>query len=345
MSRIVIDSGRHAYTIAGSFFLSRRPTHLPRIAITLAASFISLPCASANDHTNAACATSSVRLLWLGSAPITFNKGSNVCLIDPSGSALGRRFVELAGLDISADGSIKHCTNALCSKVVIPATLVQYSDVGPRTLLALSTLGPEPVESHGPPPMGTRSEPPVNLSDTDEYLCRVYWRMPHKIDDSGDFSWKDLAAAARSERTVCDYAISGMHPDLRESLYALGHRIDEAGINWSFLSAFRDDFRQSIASGFKASACSSWHGGSCRTKGWGDGRAADLWISDPAGYPVEDASALFQLIDLIGPALGLSRPMPGADPPHVQVSGDWQAIGQRLHEERVRHESIAGFGP
>jgi hypothetical protein len=44
-----------------------------------------------------------------------------------------------------------------------------------------------------------------------------------------------------SVRTVRDYAINGMHPDLREILYALGQTFDAAGINWSFLSAFRDD--------------------------------------------------------------------------------------------------------
>jgi hypothetical protein len=175
-----------------------------------------------------------------------------------------------------------------------------------------------------------------NSSVVDRYLCGVYWRMPHKIDDAGDFSWKDGAAAARVERSVCDYAINGMHPDLRELLYVLGHKADAAGINWSMLSAFRDDYRQSIASGLKAEPCGSWHGGSCKTKGWGDGRAADLWIADDNGYPVEDASPLLELIDKLGPSLGLSRPLRGADPPHVQVSGDWQETGRKLRELRMR---------
>jgi hypothetical protein len=182
----------------------------------------------------------------------------------------------------------------------------------------------------------TEFDPAPNTSAVDIYLCGVYWRMPHKIDDAGDFSWKDGAAAERAERTVCDYAINGMHPDLREALYALGHKADEAGINWSMLSAFRDDYRQSIASGFKAEPCGSWHGGSCKTKGWGDGRAADLWIADANGYPIEDAAPLLDLIDKLGPSLGLSRPLRGADPPHVQVSGDWQEIARTLREQRQR---------
>jgi hypothetical protein len=184
-------------------------------------------------------------------------------------------------------------------------------------------------------PTMTEFDRAPDSSPIDEYLCGVYWRMPHKIDDAGDFSWKDEDAATRVGRTVCDYAIKGMHPDLRELLYVLGHKADDAGINWSFLSAFRDDYRQNIASGFKAQACGSWHGGSCRTKGWGDGRAADLWIADQNGYPVEDASVLLTLIDQVGPSLGLSRPLQGADPPHVQVSGEWEEIGQRLRAQRL----------
>jgi hypothetical protein len=175
-----------------------------------------------------------------------------------------------------------------------------------------------------------------STSEVDIYLCGVYWRMPHKIDDAGDFSWKDGAAAERAGRTLCEYAINGMHPDLREALYALGRRADEAGINWSILSAFRDDYRQSIASGFKASTCGSWHGGSCRTNGWGDGRAADLWIADANGYPVADASALLEVIDKLGASLGLARPLSGSDPPHVQLGGDWQEAAAKLREQRLR---------
>ena len=178
-------------------------------------------------------------------------------------------------------------------------------------------------------------------SPVDEYLCGVYWRMPRKIDDAGDFSWKDGVAAALAERTVCDYAINGMHPDLREALYVLGHKADAAGINWSLLSGFRDDYRQRIAKGFKAKDCESWHGGSCRTNGWGDGRAADLWMADQEGYPVKDASPLLALVDQMAPALGLSRPMRWADPPHVQLNGEWQEIAGILREQRLRNSPEA----
>jgi hypothetical protein len=190
-----------------------------------------------------------------------------------------------------------------------------------------------PDEAPAPPAAVTERERPS--SPVDEYLCRVYWRMPHKIDDAGDFSWKDGVAAAMAERTICDYAINGMHPDLREALYVLGRRADAAGIRWSLLSGFRDDFRQRIASGFKAKDCESWHGGSCRTAGWGDGRAADVWMADVDGYPVKDASPLLALVDQMAPALGLIRPMRSADPPHVQLNGEWQEIARTLREQRL----------
>jgi hypothetical protein len=199
------------------------------------------------------------------------------------------------------------------------------------------------------PLVGTELDGAADSSLIDEYLCGVYWRMPRKIDDAGDFTWKDAAAAARVNRTVCEYTIGGMHRDLREALYVLGHQADEAGINWSFLSAFRDDFRQSIAAGFRAERCQSWHGGSCKTRGWGDGQAADLWVADQNGDRVRDASALFELIGRVGRSLGLSRPMPGADPPHVQVGGDWQRIGEQFREKRLgitsarSDEAAAGF--
>jgi hypothetical protein len=202
-----------------------------------------------------------------------------------------------------------------------------------RVALATPEAGQD--EGHRLSPLGDKFEF-AGDSDLDKYLCSVYRRMPHKIDGAGDFSWKDRAAASRSLRALCDYAVNGMHSDLREILYALGRLADESGIPWSFLSAFRDDYRQNIASGFKASNCGSLHGGSCRTLGWGDGRAADLWISDHNGYPADDPLPLFELIDRLGPSLGLSRPMPMADPSHVQVSGDWQAIGRRLRAKRLR---------
>ena len=73
----------------------------------------------------------------------------------------------------------------------------------------------------------------------------------------------------------------------------------------------------------------------------GDGRAADLWMADQEGYPVKDASPLLALVDQMAPALGLSRPMRWADPPHVQLNGEWQEIAGILREQRLRNSPEA----
>ena len=69
------------------------------------------------------------------------------------------------------------------------------------------------------------------------------------------------------------YTIVGMDPDFREQLFHAGRALDAAGIRWSMLSAFRDDYRQGLASGFKAHGGHSQHGGSEATGGYGHGRA------------------------------------------------------------------------
>ena len=51
--------------------------------------------------------------------------------------------------------------------------------------------------------------------------------------------------------------------------------MDEAGLMPGITSAFRDDYRQSIASGNKAASDSSYHGGS-RRGGYGHGLAVDI---------------------------------------------------------------------
>ena len=125
------------------------------------------------------------------------------------------------------------------------------------------------------------------------------------------------------------YVISGMHPDFREQLYHAGRAMDAAGIRWAILSAFRDDYRQSIASGLKAGASNSLHGGTARTGGYGHGRAVDVTSED--GNP----AAVWKWIDRHGAKYGLFRPMPGADPPHVQPLAQWNRIALALRQSRV----------
>ena len=124
--------------------------------------------------------------------------------------------------------------------------------------------------------------------------------------------------------------IGGMDRDFREQLYHAGRAMDAEGIQWSMLSAFRDDYRQRIASGFKASGGNSLHGGSRATGGYGHGRAIDIINAEG------DHRAVWRWVDRNGRKYGLSRPMPGADPAHIQAGGDWHRIAAKLRDGRVK---------
>jgi hypothetical protein len=174
----------------------------------------------------------------------------------------------------------------------------------------------------------------TTIAEVDDYLWEVYQRAPIKRDRSGDFTWKDPAAANRVGLSLREYVISGMDPDFREQLYHAGRAMDADGIQWAMLSAFRDDYRQKIASGFKASGGNSLHGGSRRTGGYGNGRAADVTNSEG------DHWAVWKWLDAHGAKYGLYRPMPGNDPAHIQSKGDWRKLAHSLRETRAK-EAVA----
>jgi hypothetical protein len=176
----------------------------------------------------------------------------------------------------------------------------------------------------------------VQMDEVEQYLWEVYQRVPAKRDSSGDFTWKDPAAAKRAGMPVPVYVIRGMDRDFREQLYHAGRAMDAAGIRWSILSAFRDDYRQHLASGFKASGGNSLHGGSARTGGYGHGRAVDVTNAE------EDAEPVWRWFDAHGAKYGLHRPMPGADPAHVQSRGDWRELAAGLRETRIKTARVSG---
>ena len=173
----------------------------------------------------------------------------------------------------------------------------------------------------------------TRMGEVEQYLWDVYQRQSVKKDGTGDFTWKDPAAAKRVGMSLPDYVIGGMDPDFREQLYHAGHALDAAGLRWSMLSAFRDDYRQRLASGFKARIGNSLHGGSRRTGGYGHGRAIDITI---ASSGEEEAEAVWRWIDAHGEKYGLSRPMPGYDPAHIQSRGDWHKMAMNLRQVRIR---------
>ncbi len=187
-------------------------------------------------------------------------------------------------------------------------------------------------------PAVRRHKGAANMDEVDRYLWEVYQRAPIKKDHSGDFTWKDPAAAKRMDLSLPEYVIGGMDPDFREQLYHAGRAMDAAGIQWSMLSAFRDDYRQKLAAGYKARVGNSLHGGSRATGGYGHGRAIDLTTAD--GEP----DVAWKWIDAHGGKFGLFRPIPGPDPAHTQSRGDWHKLALSLRESRLRTTATASAG-
>ncbi len=111
--------------------------------------------------------------------------------------------------------------------------------------------------------------------DVDAYLFSRYQLTP-KIDEYGDFTDKDERAARHAGMTLKAFDIGGMDKQFRHTLYFAMKLMVWVGFNPGILTAFRDDFRQSITQGRKKAAVGySFHGGSARG-GYGHGLAADL---------------------------------------------------------------------
>src|SRR6266404_824575 len=90
-----------------------------------------------------------------------------------------------------------------------------------------------------------------------------------------NFAWKDPKAAEKAGMPMMDYVIGGMERSFKLKLFYTLYAAEQAGLSPGITSAFRDDYRQSIASGLKAATDRSYHGGSFRG-GYGHGLAADV---------------------------------------------------------------------
>jgi hypothetical protein len=226
----------------------------------------------------------------------------------------------------------------VASAVQLPDELAFASAYAPKaaqTGFSLASVSSQPVTREI---VATPEEAKAlsKMDEVEQYLWEVYQRAPVKKDGAGDFTWKDPAAAKRFGLSMPTYVISGMDPDFREQVYHMGKALDRAGIKWAILSAFRDDYRQKLASGFKARAGNSLHGGSRRTGGYGHGRAVDLVGAE------DNTEDVWDWIDKHGSKYGLHRPMRKADPAHVQSKGDWRKLALGLREARVRIAQARG---
>jgi hypothetical protein len=129
-----------------------------------------------------------------------------------------------------------------------------------------------------------------------------------------------------------------MDRSFKTKLFHALHAAEQAGLSPGITSAFRDDYRQSIASGMKAAANRSFHGGSFRG-GYGHGLAADVVSVDGATRNQRWTSTekFWKWIDAHGKEFGIGRPYLGRDPPHVApIDGREYAAhnpGMRAHAQ------------
>jgi hypothetical protein len=212
----------------------------------------------------------------------------------------------------------------------------------PEGNAAASPSGPSPETLSKPAP-DVSERPVASPAPVDEvraYLWSVYQRSPTKADGHGDFTWKDVSAAGHAGLSVEDYVIGGMDPDFRELLFAAGHAMDAAGVEWTILSAFRDDFRQNLASGLKARVNNSFHGGSEATGGYGHGCAADLASVDRLSD-----DKVWNWVDRSGREFDLNRPLRAADPAHTLPMAGWHELAAMLRNNRLGTSAEADPAP
>jgi hypothetical protein len=177
----------------------------------------------------------------------------------------------------------------------------------------------------------------------DRYLWAVYQRTP-KIEASGaDFTWKDSDAAGKAGMTPLDYVIGGMDPGFRITLYRALRALDAAGFRPGIMCGFRDDYRQSIATGkMKAQNDRSYHGGSFRG-GYRHGLAADI-VSVKGRTSAERSDStgrMWDWIDRHEKELGIGRPYLNRDPPHVAPLGGEEYAAHRI-APNARRAGAAG---
>jgi hypothetical protein len=234
-------------------------------------------------------------------------------------------------------------------QTIVVAALTDPAQVLPETpsvsAAAAATIDPPPQDAAIPGRIEIIGECLVAEACIDQFLWALYERTPKqdtikevdrykvKVRKRGklvtvtrtstrlvpsDFTWKDPKAAERAGMPMIDYVIGGMEKSFKLKLFYMLQAAENAGLEPGITSAFRDDYRQSIASGLKAASDRSYHGGSSRG-GYGHGLAADI-VSTKGATKAQrwvTTEALWKWVDAKGKDFGIGRPYLDRDPPHV----------------------------
>ncbi|SFO81067.1 hypothetical protein SAMN05216330_104770 [Bradyrhizobium sp. Ghvi] len=249
---------------------------------------------------------------------------------------------------------------------IAPEPTIKLASADPGDVVPSQTLSPAAIAS-GPAAESKASPPADTVAVLDEcyamdacidrYLWTLYQRTPKedsiKVEDrravtikrkgkmvtvmrsftklvDEDFAWKDPKAADHANMPLMDYVIGGMDKSFKQKLFRMLLAAEAAGLSPGITSAFRDDYRQEIASGLKAASNRSYHGGSLRG-GYGHGMAADIVSTQGNNRAQRWASTevLWKWVDANGKALGIGRPYLDRDPPHVGPIDGQEYISKR----------------
>lgn len=244
---------------------------------------------------------------------------------------------------------------------------IKLASADPTEIVATDALSPAAIVN-GPAAAASKASPPADTvavldecfvidACIDRYLWTLYQRTPKedsiKVEErravtvkrkgktvtvmrsftklvDEDFGWKDPKAAEHAGMSMMDYVIGGMDKSFKRKLFRALLAAEAAGLSPGITSAFRDDYRQSIASGLKAASDRSYHGGSARG-GYGHGMAADI-VSTAGNNRAQrwvSTEVLWKWVDANGKALGIGRPYLGRDPPHVGPIDGQEYISKR----------------
>lgn len=288
-----------------------------------------------------------------GAAPIADSSPPTLTTDAPQASAIDRVAVDNVEMTTVAR-TVTATERTVASDE--PEANVKVASIDSSELLPREAPPVQAATASAPDPMPDGAKPGVSSIEIvdeclivdiciDRYLWELYQRTPkedtikvseqrrvtvkkkHKmvtvtktftklVDEN--FAWKDPKAAEKAGMPMMDYVIGGMDPTFKLKLFQTLHAAELAGLSPGITSAFRDDYRQSIASGLKAATDRSYHGGSFRG-GYGHGLAADVVSVKGAtrAQRLVSTEGLWKWIDAHEKEFGIGRPYLDRDPPHV----------------------------